>query len=82
MSTTATSKPFWLKYGLPSTAARSVLQKLTPNCFLLLLLVTGFNVVVAQTNFTVAGKVTDASGEPLAGATISEKGALANTRST
>jgi TonB-linked SusC/RagA family outer membrane protein len=36
-----------------------------------------FNVVVGQTNFKVTGKVTQASGEPLAGATVSEKGGTA-----
>lgn len=79
MLTIAIRKPFLLKYRFPSTAAWSVLQKLIPNCFMLLFLLTAFNVVVAQTNFRVSGKVTQASGEPLGGATISEKGTSAST---
>ncbi|HWB94784.1 MAG TPA: hypothetical protein VG605_23170, partial [Puia sp.] len=50
------------------------IRKLTYALFLFFSLVTSA-VAVGQTKFRVSGKVTQSAGEPLAGATITEKGA-------
>lgn len=62
----------------PLTATRDVSKKLTRNFFLLFFLLTSFNLAFAQ-GFRVTGKVTQPSGEPLVGATVSEKGTTTST---
>ena len=73
-------KPSFLERWFRLTAIPlDVFQKLSRNSFLLFFLLTIFNVALAQSNFRVTGKITQPSGEPLAGATISEKGTTTST---
>jgi TonB-linked SusC/RagA family outer membrane protein len=75
----AKRKLFFPKDSFLLTASWRVVQKRTANFFLLLILLTGSTIAVAQQSFHVEGKVTQATGEPLAGATVSEKGASPST---
>lgn len=62
----------------PLTATRDVSKKVTRNFFLLFFSLASFNLAFAQ-GFRVTGKVTQPSGEPLVGATVSEKGTTTST---
>jgi outer membrane receptor protein involved in Fe transport len=63
---------FWL------AAITTISQKLTYALLLFLFLATSF-LVSAQNRFHVSGKITQPTGEPLVGATVSEKGVSAST---
>lgn len=63
----------FLKRRFRLAAITTISRKLTYALLLFLFLAISF-VVVAQTKFHVSGKITQPTGEPLVGATVSEKG--------
>jgi TonB-linked SusC/RagA family outer membrane protein len=79
MLTLAMRNPSLLKRWFPPIAALSILQRPIQILFLFVFLITGFNATLAQSGHRLTGKVAQASGEPLAGATVSEKGASIST---
>lgn len=74
----ASGKPSFPKRRFSFIATLGMSWKATLPFFLLFFLSAGFNAALAQTP-PVKGKVTQPSGEPLAGATVSEKGTATNT---
>jgi len=77
MLTLAMRNPSLLQRRFPSIAALSILKKPIPILFFFLIM--GFNAALAQSGFKLTGKVAQASGEPLVGATVSEKGTSMST---
>src|SRR4051794_27718764 len=75
----ALRKPSFFKRWFHLSAFRGVSPQLVRNSFLLFFLATSFNVTIAQSGFRVSGKITQPSGEPLAGATVTEKGTSTST---
>src|SRR3982751_5375389 len=75
----ALRKSSFFKRWFHLSAFRGISPQLVRTSLLLFFLVTSFNAAVAQSGFRVSGKITQPSGEPLAGATVTEKGTSTST---